>query len=223
MTFGGSNCPATWCSISELMADTTNALLSSLDWDSNELKWDHQHLVPPPDPITTSQEIANYEDTLILPDPRPWGTSDVFIDDIIVVMLNRPDYIRNAAAATPLAIDILSRPFNEDDKPPREHMIAISKLKAEGSLREAQIILGWKVDTRKLEISLPELKYRAWLEDINKMLEKKATKFAELESLIGRLVHCSMVLPLARFYLGDLRRHLSKRKSKRRRIKLGEN
>jgi hypothetical protein len=33
MTFGGSNCPTTWCSISELIADLSNDILDCSEWD----------------------------------------------------------------------------------------------------------------------------------------------------------------------------------------------
>jgi hypothetical protein len=32
MTFGGSNCPPTWCALSELMADLSNKILDTADW-----------------------------------------------------------------------------------------------------------------------------------------------------------------------------------------------
>jgi hypothetical protein len=211
MTFGGANCPPTWCAISELMSDLANDILSTTDWDCSKLKWPHQQLVVPPSQnITADRPFAPSLDTLYLPNPRPWGSTDVFVDDIIVAVLNRPDYVSRASAAVPLAVDIISRPYNEHDLPKREHMLALAKLQAEGSLRETQTILGWYIDTRDLTIRLPETKYLAWVTDINDMIQKSKTKYKTLESLLGRLpvVHCSNIIPLGRFYLGTLRRHL---------------
>jgi hypothetical protein len=222
MTFGGSNCPTTWCAVSEIITDLANDLLSSLDWDHTTLYWRYQHLVPLPDHIKSTIPMAPCLDTLLLPEPRPWGSTDIFIDDAIPVFLNRPEYVSRATAAVPLAIDILSRPFDEHDSPPRDHMLALSKLEAEGAPNEIQIVLGWRLNTRSLIISLPTEKYTAWTDDINTFLVKKYAKHEELESLVGRLVHSSTVIPLSRFFLGDLRRHIQRTHSKWIRIKFTE-
>jgi len=49
-------------------------------------------------------------------------------------------------------------------------MEARNKLKSEAHLEEQKIILGWLIDFRRLLICLPENKYVAWSEAIQKMI-----------------------------------------------------
>jgi hypothetical protein len=98
-------------------------------------------------------------------------------------------------------------------------MIALNKLEAEGGPKESQIILGWEVDTRRLLIKLPSEKYKAWSNDLRQFQTQKRTKHSDLESMIGRLNTCIGIIPLSRFFLGDLRRHINRKFSKWRSIK----
>jgi hypothetical protein len=138
----------------------------------------------------------------------------VFVDDIIVTCLGKSEYIPAAQAAVPLAVHILARPFSATDKSRRENMLALSKLAAEGGLREEHHILGWLINTRSLLIKLPPDKHTAWSLEINNVIAKQSIKHGELESLLGRLVNVSSIIPLSNFYLGDLRRHIKRYKSK---------
>jgi hypothetical protein len=88
MTFGGSNCPSTWCAVSELITELANNILASSDWNHNELWWKHQPLVPGKDIVDTSTPLEQCLDTLLLPAPKPFGTADVYIDDIIAITLD---------------------------------------------------------------------------------------------------------------------------------------
>jgi hypothetical protein len=220
MTFGGSNCPTTWCSVSELIADLANDILDSSDWTPDNLHWEYQHLVPQKSVDNTNTPFAQCLNTLLLPPPKPQGSVDIYIDDAITTCLDASDFSKRSAAAVPLAIDVLSRPYCDSDVPQREHMLALSKLRAEGALQEHQIILGWRVDTRRLLIQIPNDKYLAWIGDIDRFLHNKKVKHHEMESLVGRLNNVGYIIPLGRFFLGDLRKHIHRSKNKWSRITL---
>jgi hypothetical protein len=200
MTFGGSNCPTTWCSLSELIADLANELLDCEDWNPSALQWPYQYLVPPATEPDTSAPLGRCLDTLLLPSPRPQGSVDIFIDDAIGTFLATPKYPTKGSAAVPLAVDVLARPFDPTDCPKREHMLAVSKLRAEGGPRETQIILGWQINTHNLTISLPQEKYLAWMSDIERFLAQRFAQQTELDSLVGRLNHVGYIIPLGRFF-----------------------
>jgi hypothetical protein len=184
MTFGGSNCPPSWCAISKLFADLANELTDTQNWNPNDLQWAHQHLIPSPTLLDDDIEFARTADCMMLPEPRPHGSNDIFIDDIISVFLGKPEYIATGVTAAPLAVDILSRPYDPTDQPRREHMLALSKLAAEGGPREIQTISGWTVNTRTLTINLPTEKYLAWKEDIELLIKVGSTKHETLEALV---------------------------------------
>jgi hypothetical protein len=61
MRFGGSNCPTTWCSLSEITADLSNEILDATDWIDSTLQWQYQHLVPPSELYTDN---SPFEPTL---------------------------------------------------------------------------------------------------------------------------------------------------------------
>jgi hypothetical protein len=57
------------------------------------------------------------------------------------------------------------------------------KLLAEGAPAKQQIVLGWLLDTRRLWVALPEDKYKAWLETLQKIVTQKQCTDEGLETL----------------------------------------
>jgi hypothetical protein len=89
---------------------------------------------------------------------------------------------------------------------PRRPIFSPKKQAAEGTLAELQIMLGWLLDTRRLLLSLPDNKFRAWSQDIQTVIDSGVVTTQDLETIVGRLNHASHVLPLARHFLPRLRR-----------------
>ena len=89
-------------------------------------------------------------------------------------------------------------------------MIKPSKVKAAGALEDIKIVLGWVYNTRTLCLSLPELEFIACTKNIQDILSKDETNANNLESLIGRLNHTALIIPLARHFLTRLRYFHSK-------------
>jgi hypothetical protein len=149
---------------------------------------------------------------MLLPPARHFGSADVYIDDIITIFLDSPSNISRAPSAVPLAIHAVGRPFDPGESPPREPLLSLNKLSAEGAPEETKTILGWTINTRNLTISLPTDKFNSWCHDIDEILHDKTTSTSQsLEQLIGRLNHASQVIPLARFFMGRLRAKLRAR------------
>ena len=87
-----------------------------------------------------------------------------------------------------------------------ETILSIPKLKAKGSRDERQIVLGWMIDTYLLLFHIPEDKFVAWMVDLETIIRDQRCSHADLDSLVGRLNHAAMVTPMARHFLGCLRR-----------------
>jgi hypothetical protein len=210
LTFGGSPCPALWGIISESIADIGNSSLHNPFWD-------HQSLF---DPISDTLESP-----LSLPDDIPFkaaadlsvniplntlGYIDIYIDDNIGVTPDVGDNALRMGRAIPLAIRVLSRPVDNSDAIPRKDIISTKKFKAEGRLEETKKVLGWILNTRSLQISLPTEKFRDWSADIQKMISARKSYSEPLESLIGRINHVAGILHPLKHYMGRLYQALSR-------------
>ena len=114
-----------------------------------------------------------------------------------------------------------SRPHAGDDVEPipRRPLLSIPKLLAEGSPAEVQTVLGWRINTRELSISLPDDEFKAWTDDLTRLELRRTCQYQELEQL-GRLNHASFVVPITRHYLNSLRSLLKASGSQHRLIKL---
>jgi hypothetical protein len=91
---------------------------------------------------------------------------------------------------------------------PWRPLLSDTKLEAEGTPAERQIVLGWEIDTGDLTIRLPWDKYVAWVEDIADALRKGNVSKHELESIVGRLNRASFIILLARHFLRHLRQQI---------------
>ena len=66
------------------------------------------------------------------------------------------------------------------------------------------IFLGFLIDTVNLTVSLPEEKRLSYLESIAKVMGKRSILCSELESLIGKLMHATEVIPIGRAFFRSL-------------------
>jgi hypothetical protein len=87
----------------------------------------------------------------------------------------------------------------------REDLLSLSKFLAEATPVETRMILGWKIDSRRLLISLPPDKHISWCRDIQALLSVPLASHKLLETTIGRLNHAGFITPLARHFLSRLR------------------
>ncbi len=73
---------------------------------------------------------------------------------------------------------------------------------------EPTILLGWKINTRKLTISLPDKKYKHWHNDLTSYINAKKISYSNLEFLIGHLNHAATACPLMQYFLNRVRKTL---------------
>lgn len=78
----------------------------------------------------------------------------MYIDDIATVTVDLPGNAERVKEAVPLAIHAIGRPQAEKEHLPREHLISLTKLEAEGSPSELIAMLGLTINTRSLLVSL---------------------------------------------------------------------
>lgn len=207
LTFGGSPNPPTWCMFSEIVTDLANEIALCKEWNPVELRSPAQPLTPKPKRLPDGVPLARCKTLSVLVPETTGGKVDGFIDDLIHVFLDTPENCERQPHVVPLAMHVTSRPHVGDgnEPVPRRPILSLPKLEAEGSPAEVQTVLGWQIDTRRMEVSLPEDKFEAWMADVKTARRNPRTGRKELEQLLGRLNHASYVMPLARHFLTRLR------------------
>jgi len=145
-------------------------------------------------------------------------TFDVCIDDAFGSFLEND--VQRGSAIIPFVLHLFGRQLNDGEPLARDDLISIKKMLAEGTPSEVLPVLGWLVDTRRMEIKLPPDKAGLWSTDIKDLIVAGSASKQELETLIGRLNHVGYIIPLARHYLNRLRSALTfAETNNRRRVK----
>ncbi|MBM3301327.1 MAG: hypothetical protein FJY85_15405, partial [Deltaproteobacteria bacterium] len=176
MAFGGSPNPAAFSCFSEMLTDLGNELgmaeyIPGVDDGQPEdrvdppKKYDFDEMTP----------VAKAILPAVVVDTESGSFRDCFIDDVIDCHLGTERNLRRGGKIVPLAVEVMSRPHaGEDVEPiPRKPLLSPAKLEAEGRSAEVQIVLGWRVDTRKLIVSLPDDKFVAWSVDLTQVIQQK--------------------------------------------------
>ena len=136
---------------------------------------------------------------------------DLFIDDMIICVLDDINLIDRATNAIPLILDAIFRPIFKE-KIDRKPILNEAKTNAEGRFEETKTILGWLVDTRNLRVHLPEKKTNQWLHEITEMIVTAKgggrIQSKKLESLLGKLNHAAIIINEGQFFLNRLRYRL---------------
>lgn len=99
LTFGGSLNPPTWCAVSEIVADLANEISQCEGWDPDTLFNPAQAETPVPGELIPDKvPLGLAYEMLVMPPPVQEGKVDVFIDDLINVVL---DTMEIPAPSTP--------------------------------------------------------------------------------------------------------------------------
>jgi hypothetical protein len=173
LTFSGTPCPFKWNIFSESIRNLADAILHYNDWDPANLHAACQHLVPPLHLLDDTIPFAVSLEQVVHNPIEPHGTSNIYINNFIQVTIHL-DNTNNSfwcEQVTLLAIDCCSRPKHPHKPIQREDMEAHNKLSAKAGLEEEKIVLGWKLNTQWLIVSLPTNKFVAWTNIINSTLE----------------------------------------------------
>jgi hypothetical protein len=104
----------------------------------------------------------------------------------------------------------------------RRDLLSEPKLLAEGTPEESQIVLGWILNTRLLQILLPPDKFEAWSTDIRAIVWDRRATYGDLESTVGRLNHVAFIIPLARHFLSRLRLRIRQRRHKNQHLSISQ-
>jgi hypothetical protein len=215
LTFGGSPNPNIWSEVSETATDLSNALLACETWNPKILHSPLQDLIPPPIEDNDERPFTQALPMAVEIHANKSGQVDCYIDDLTTVTVDIDNNQAKCSAAVLTAIHILGRPVDKDDPIKRVDLVSISKLIAEAALEEWKILLGWKLDTRSLIISLPFEKYRAWSDGIIDIINRQHTTHGELETLIGRLGHVTLIIPYSKHFMSRLRKLMFRAKNRR--------
>jgi hypothetical protein len=70
--------------------------------------------------------------------------------------------LKRASRAIPLAIQTPVWPLDSNDNVPQKDIISLQKFKTKGHMEEQKKVLGWILNTRTLQNSLPPLKHHKW-------------------------------------------------------------
>ena len=214
LAFGGSPNPPTWCCFSEMVTDLSNEIGICDHWDPDTLRSPAQSETPEPILVDESVPLAQARPMSVEIPIKATGRTDSFIDDLIRVFLDTEEGRKREPHAVPLAVHVTCRPHAGKEEPiPRRPILSETKLLAEGTPAEVQVVLGWDLDTRRLLILLPHDKYTAWSSDLEAIVKLGRVRFGELETVLGRLNHAGYIIPLSRHFLGRLQARLKIRRS----------
>lgn len=116
MTYGGSCNPSAFCALSETIFDLSNELVTSPEWDKEELKSPVIDQVPEIKYANHSNPPEKALPMLVEIPTTANGRTDTFIDNNIRVFLNVLSEIKKQFFAIPLAIFSCMRPHGGNEK-----------------------------------------------------------------------------------------------------------
>jgi hypothetical protein len=207
-----------------MVTDLANEIAQCDEWEPSTLHSPAQPVAPAPVRLPDSIPIAPASPLGVIPPPAPKGRVDGFINDLINVFPDTKENCARLPHVVPLAIHATSRPHAGDDiEPvPRRPLLSDEKLIAEGAPAEIQVVLGWKLDCRRLLAALPTDKFDAWTIDINSVISRRTCSRADLETIVGRPNHVSFIIPLARHFLSRLYALLKTKAHGKARLRLSD-
>ena len=205
LPFGASAGPALYSTVSEMIFDLCNDLVTDPTWDYRTLHSPHSTKLETP---TLTDDSIPFEEAipLMVDVPVREISFDGYIDDIIAVALDCDDNVRRSQETVPLAVHSIYRPIATNEHLTRDDPLSLRKLSGDGTPSERKTILGWSVCTRSFRVFLPDDKARFWIREISDMLDcNKRIPTKSLERLIGKLNHLGFILPHARYFLNRIR------------------
>jgi hypothetical protein len=171
LTFSGTPCPNEFCIVSEIIADLANNILHSPDWDPGTTHSPHTISLPlEKESVSSSPFLLGKELDVQVPLDTQ-GKVEIYIDDGITAILDINDSKLRGTNAMALAIHTICRPISDNELIQRDDCLSLSKLAEEGTLSESATVLGWKIDTRSLLISLPADNFNSWSSDIRQIID----------------------------------------------------
>ena len=211
LSFGGKTHPAMFSLFSETACDLCNDLIEFKEWNPSICYSPLQKLMGPPNRLPEDIPFEQGKPLIVDIPARPDGSVDVYLDDMVQLFADEEDIVSRTSAVVPLVLHLFIRPCQPDKEPiKRTDILAEDKMMAEGSPSEVMRVLGWELDTRRLLLILPIDKYLNWSKAVRHLADPKTrkTKFRDLETTVGKLIHSSKGIPLARFFLQRTRTYM---------------
>ena len=205
MPFGGAPCPSEFALAADLIADTINDLLDDKNWKHEEVYSDMIHEIPNPIPLPDNIPYAEARDMTINIPVGKNGKTDVYVDDFITIGPDIDDTLDRIIKAPATVIHAIADNSINSNKIPKDDILAIDKMKAEGAAEERKICLGWMLDTRRLLVSLPDHKTIGWKSQIDSLLKQKSASEKDLASILGRLENVAQVSTVLGHFLSNIR------------------
>ena len=206
LTFGGAPCPPTWSCISESICDLANDLIACPAWNHAEIQSPIQTMIPPPERLPENVPLGKAVKLAVHFPREEIGKTELFIDDYAPIALDVGNNVDRVACAVPLAIHTVGRQLSPNEPLPRDDLVSLSKLAAEGKMEETKIMLGWLINTRSMLLHLPLNKFNGWSKDILDAISRTIIDGSTLETMTGRLNHAAMALTNMRHFLNRLRK-----------------
>jgi hypothetical protein len=213
LPFGSTPAPSLFSIISDSITDIIQDLTTDPTWDPKSFPSSVNEADEPPLYLPNDVPLGKANELSVPLPPRDIVTDD-YIDDIIQAGIATEDIILKMHHAIPLVLESVIRQIHPDDASKRDPIISARKHAAEGHLEEQKTVLGWLVDSRRLQLYLPEPKAKDWLFDIDECISNSRCSKEKLESIIGRLNHVGTIIHLSRYFLSRLRYRLQKNNKK---------
>jgi len=203
LPFGCAGAPGLFSLFSEFVADIAQALFEDETWNLEELFSEMAKEIKLGEfgkaPFAIARELS-----III--KAKAVSIDVYIDDLITVLLYSESRFQRIRNIIPLILDCLIRPLTNMEQVKRSSIQA--KLIAEGWFEEAKTVLGWLINTRSLQIFFPKMKslqLKLELQDLYKSFEdQNPVNRKLLESVIRKLVNICFLIPEGRFFINKL-------------------
>ena len=204
LPMGWVHSPNYLCAVTETICDLTNARLLS-----NDINWNPHHLSTLADSAPTTQPTTLLpSDTPSIcsrgPLQRPCNFTDVYMDDFIMAC-QLPASQRTAVRNTLFhCIDSVLRPLSPNDTNRKEPNSTKKLSQGDASWSTVKIILGWKIDTIRRTIELPENRAIRLASILNIPRHQHRTSVRKWQSLIGELRSMALALPGSRGLFSQL-------------------
>ena len=142
MPFGGAPCPSEFALAADLIADTINDLLDDKNWKHEEVYSDMIHEIPDPIPLPDDIPYTEARNLAVNVPVGRNGKTDVYVDDFITIGPDLDDTLNRMIKAPATGIhDIVDNLINSNQIP-RDDILPIDKMKAEGAAEERKICIG---------------------------------------------------------------------------------
>ena len=142
MPFGGAPCPSEFALAADLIADTINDLLDDKNWKHEEVYSDLIHEIPDPIPLPDNIPYAEAKNMSVNVPVGKNGKTDVYVDDFITIGPDLGDTLNQMIRASATAIHAIADNSKNSNEIPRDDILAIDKMKAEGAAEERKICIG---------------------------------------------------------------------------------